>query len=89
MEYNTDLAMMIARVITYINGNVQRKELEFVQTFLQQYILQKGPKEFGIRCEEGAIKELEQLDKGTCFSPISIKEMTPAEKKKAMNALCS
>ena len=34
VEYNTDLAMMIARVITDINGNVQRKGLEFVENFL-------------------------------------------------------
>ena len=79
--------MMIARVITDINGNVQRKRLEFVETFSQQYILQKGLKVFGKRGEKGAHKELEQLHKRTCFSPVSVKEMSPAEKEKAMNAL--
>ena len=87
VEYKTDLSMMIARVITDIHASVQRKGLEFVEVFAQQYILQKGLKVFGNRGEDGAYKELEQLHKRTCFSPISIKEMTPIEKKKAMNAL--
>ena len=56
-------------------------------SYLQQYILQKGLKVFQEAGEEAATKEMDQLHKRNCFTPVSIKEMTDQEKKKAMEAV--
>ena len=87
VEYNPNLAMMIGRVICDINANVQCRGMDFVQSFAQQYILPKGLKKLREKGEAGVWKELEQLHKRTCFTPVDVSEMTPSEKQKAMEAL--
>ena len=47
----------------------------------------KGLKKFGQRGEDATIKELEQLHKRTCFTPIHVNKMSADEKKKAQDAL--
>jgi len=53
----------------------------------QQYILQKGLKKFKERGSEAAIKELDQLHKQNCFTPVDVSSLTAAEKRKAQEAL--
>ena len=55
--------------------------------FGQQYLLKKGLEKFGERGTKANEKELRQLHDRTCFRPISIADMTPEEKMKAMEAL--
>ena len=55
--------------------------------FAQQYILEKGLKIFGKRGQEAAQKEMDQLYKRNCFTPVSVSEMTETERKKAQRAL--
>ena len=83
VEYHTSLANVIARTMVYINHMVREKGASFAQ----QYILQKGLKIFGKRGHDAAIKEMDQLHRQHCFTPCSIKEMTPEEHRKAMEAL--
>ena len=83
VEYYTSLANVIARTMVYINHMVREKGASFAQ----QYILQKGLKIFGKRGQDAAIKEIDQLHRRHCFTPRSIKEMTPEERRKAMEAL--
>ena len=71
-----------------INGSVTRRGLAIVESFAQQYILEKGLKKFGNKGEQAAYKEMEQLHKRTCFTPILVKDMTEDEKMKAQLALC-
>ena len=56
-------------------------------SFVQQCILQKGLKKFGQEGRKAAVKEADQLHKRNCFTPISVGELTPEEKKKAQEAL--
>ena len=75
--------MVIARVIADLNNAVTIKGASFAQ----QHILQKGLKVFGKRGKAASVKELDQLHQRNCFTPISIKDLTPEEKRKAMEAL--
>ena len=83
VEYNPQLAMIIARVMSDINGKATTQGASFGQ----QYILQKGLKKFKKRGAAAAQKELDQLHRRTCFTPIDISTLTPQEKRKAMEAL--
>jgi hypothetical protein len=56
-------------------------------SFAQQYIMQQGLKKFGKKGEDAALKEVGQMCKRTCFAPVSIKEMTSQERKKAQEAI--
>ena len=49
--------------------------------------VQKGIKKFGAAGSEAAIKELDQLHKCNCFTPVDVATMTTAEKSKAVNSL--
>ena len=83
MEYNAQLAQVIARMIIDINSSVMTQEA----SFSQQYILKKGLKKFGARGSEASKKELNQLHTRNCFSPRDVSVLSPSEKKKAMEAL--
>ena len=52
----------------------ERITLEGV-SFGQQYILQKGLKVFGKRASAASMKELDQLHKRNCFTPISVTDI--------------
>ena len=83
VEYNPNLAMVIARVMSDINS----KSTAHGASFAQQYIFEKGLKKFKQRGSDAAAKELDQLHRRNCFSPLDVSKMTPQEKRKAMDAL--
>ena len=56
-------------------------------SFAQQYILKKGLKVFGKRGHEASKKELDQLHRRNCFTPISVAKLLQTKRKKAMEAL--
>eukprot|EP00980_Cylindrotheca_fusiformis_P015510 scaffold4410_cov78-Cylindrotheca_fusiformis.AAC.1 len=56
-------------------------------SFGQQYMLQKGLKVFGEAGENAAKKELDQLHRRNCFTPVSVADMSATERKKAQQAL--
>ena len=87
LEYNPDLAPVMAQLISDIHGGIQRRGMEFVESFAQQYVLERGLKKFGERGDEATFKELEQLHKRTCFTPIDISKMTSSEKQRAQRAI--
>ena len=51
-------------------------------------MLKKGLKKFGDKGEQATYKEMEQMHKRTCFTPVLVKDLTPEEKEKAQRALC-
>jgi hypothetical protein len=53
-------------------------------SFIQTYSLNKGLKKFGDHGKEAAQKEMKQLHDHVVFEPILIADMTPLERKRAM-----
>ena len=82
-EYAAELAMVIARSMVDINEGTTIKGASFGQ----QYMLKKGLKVFGDKGSQATSKELDQLHKRNCFTPIAIADLTQSEKRKAMEAL--
>ena len=70
-EYTPQMAMILARLIIDINAKATSKGASFAQ----QYPLQKGLKLFKERGVKATTKELDQLIKRVCFTPISIAEV--------------
>ena len=83
VQYEVQLAMVIARLITDMNAKVSATGT----VFGQQLILPKGLKKWKQRGRGAAYKEDDQLHNRTCFEPRAVSELTPAEKKKAQEAL--
>ena len=83
VEYTAERAPVIARVMVELNQRVGAKGI----LLGQQHILQKGLKLFQQDGYKAAVDELDQLHRRVCFTPMSVSELTPSEKKKAMEAL--
>ena len=83
LEYLPSEAMLIARLMT----DIQDKMTKHGASFAQQYIMQKGLKIFGERGRNGVNNEMAQLHQRGCFSPVSVKDMTASEQRKAQEAL--
>ena len=64
-----------------IKNNIQ--DYNFVETFT----LKQGLKKFGKKGHDAAHKEMKQLHDRVCFRPINPNNMTPSERKKAMESL--
>jgi len=83
LEYETDRtpvwAMFMKRLCDMFG--------EYGYAFAQQFILEKGLKVFGKRGQEAAKKEMDQLYKRNCFTPVNVRDMTKSERKKAQRAL--
>ena len=82
LTYNDHEAVVLAQTMMHISQKV-----ESGQQFSQQYSLKQGLKKFGENGWKAAQAEMEQLHVRTCFKPCSVKDMTEAERKKAMRAL--
>ena len=82
-EYDTKMAPVVAFIMSEMNTRATSKGA----CFGPQYLLKKGLEKFGERGVKANEKELRQLHDRTCFEPVSIAEMTPDEKKKAVEAL--
>ena len=77
------MTSLIARLIVDINTKATNDKTAFAQ----QFILKKGLKEFGDAGYKAALKEVAQLHKRTCFTPLPVKELTEEERHKAVKAL--
>jgi Reverse transcriptase (RNA-dependent DNA polymerase) len=82
-EYDSSLALVIARII----DDISKKVSMFGAQFGQQHMLHKGLKVWGERGSTAASKEMNQLHDRNCFSPVSVADMTPQERAKAMEML--
>ena len=82
-EYNPQLAMVIARYMADINAKATAHGV----SFSQQFILQKGLKKFEEQGLQATFKELDQLHKWTCFTPIDVSSLSASKKHKAQEAL--
>ena len=83
-EYASERAALIAQVIQQIKDRVTG--LDGV-SFIQQYYITKWLKIFGEKGQGAAMKELEQLVKRNCWRPTKVEDLTPIEKKQAVDAM--
>jgi hypothetical protein len=83
IEYDRDIAMIAAQTMIKIN----QMTMDQGANFAQQYIVQRGLKKFGDKGKQAASKEMDQLHKRNCFTPMDIFKLSAPEKKKAQEAL--
>ncbi|CAJ1970384.1 unnamed protein product [Cylindrotheca closterium] len=75
-KYDADEALVVARVIQQIRDGVNDGiNGQDGVSFIQQYYLNKGLKIFKEQGKEAAMKELDQLIKRSCWTPISIEKL--------------
>jgi hypothetical protein len=86
-EYSQDTAQVIATVMCHWNNVCRQFDETALAMFIQTYSLNKGIKKFGQKGKDAAIKEMKQLHNRTVFEGIKIKDMTPLERKRAMESL--
>jgi hypothetical protein len=86
-EYNQDTANVIAYVMTHCNYTMAGMNDIETFSFIQTYSLNQGLKRFGERGRKTAHKEMRQLHDRVVFEPIHIEDMTPLERKRAMESL--
>ena len=83
-EYSDERALMIARVMQQIKDKIETTD---GVSYVQQYHIHKGLKLFKEKGEAAATKEMEQLIKRNCFSPIHVEELSESEKRKAVDSM--
>ena len=83
-QYQFTEAKLIANYIWELGQAAQNKSGE---SFIQTYSLIKGLKKFGDKGYDAAFGEMKQLHDREVFRPINVSEMTPLEKKRAMESL--
>jgi hypothetical protein len=82
-SYTTETAKVVARIMSDINTQTTIKGANLAQ----QYIVQRGLKKFGQRGTDAATKEMDQLHRRNCFTPIDVATMTIEERQKTVDAL--
>jgi hypothetical protein len=82
-EYERDDAMLMTRLIEDLNSKITIQGASFAQL----YLIQKGLKMFGEEGRKASAKEIDQLHRRNCFTPRSIVEMSPIERRRAPQAL--
>jgi hypothetical protein len=86
-EYNQDITQVIGYVMTHFKYTMAGMNDIQTFSFLQTYSLNQGLKIFGKRGRKAAHKEVRQLHDRVVFEPIHIEDMTPLERKRAMESL--
>ena len=83
-EMHTDtVAMVAARLMVETQARCSTQGVQFAQ----QHLMHKGLQKFGEKGEAGALKEMDQLHRRTCFTPMDVSTLTPEERAKAQEAL--
>jgi hypothetical protein len=82
-EYTSSDAMIMARLMDDLNNKITIEGASFAQ----HYLLNKGIKVYGQKARDASSKEMNQLHRRNCFTPISVAEMSPIERRKAQQAL--
>jgi hypothetical protein len=86
-EYTTESAHIIALSMSHYMHSMVGMNDDETFSFIQTYSLNKGLKKFGDRGKDAAQKEMKQLHDRVVFEPILIADMTPLERKRAMESL--
>ncbi|KAG7373398.1 reverse transcriptase RNA-dependent DNA polymerase [Nitzschia inconspicua] len=87
LEYTNEKARVIVTVMCHMNDKLSNPRNHKAQQFLQTYSLLSGLKKFGQKGRVAAIGELKQLHDRVVFRPIRVSDLTPLERKRAMESL--
>ncbi|KAG7350725.1 reverse transcriptase RNA-dependent DNA polymerase [Nitzschia inconspicua] len=87
LEYTNEKARVIVTVMCHMNDKLSNPKNHKAQQFLQTYSLLSGLKKFGQKGRVAAIGELKQLHDRVVFRPIRVSDLTPLERKRAMESL--
>ena len=82
LEYTSKTSLYIARTMCELRKRAHDEGV----VFGQQFTLKKGLKEFQERGVTACKKELGQLHKRVVFDPVSVKDMTTSERRKAQES---
>ncbi len=74
-------------VIAHYMADINEKATAHGVSFSQQFILQKGLKKFKECGFQATFKELDQLHKRNCFTPVDVSSLSANKKHKAQEAL--
>ena len=88
-EYTTEEGKVIATIMQYfefLNNDTSTTKAKAKQ-FVQTYSLKTGLKKFGKKDKESSMKEMTQLEQREVYYPIHVSDLTPLERKRAMESL--
>ena len=83
VEYSLEYALLIARCM----DDLQNKITQHGVSYAQQYLLKPGLKIFKDRGVKATKEELSQMLRRNCFWPTLVSDMTPSERRKAVDAI--
>jgi hypothetical protein len=86
-EYTPETARVIAATMCHINAKFSGLTDEQMHQFIQTYSLKKGLQKFGERAKAATMSEMSQLHDRAVFEPIRVEDMTPVERRRAMESL--
>ena len=86
-EYTDDRLMIIAQLMVRLHHGAQMLGSEIFACYGQQHVYERGLKLFGEEGEEAAVKEMDQMVRRVCFTPIDPAELSESEFKKAQDAM--
>ena len=75
------------RITVNVMVDIRNKTMERGASFAQQYPLKKGLQVFGEAGKVAALKEVDQLYKRSCLTPINVKDFSNRERRKAQFAI--
>ena len=87
VEYDSSLAPIIAKIMCHYGMKFGSMTDQEAYSFIQTYSLSKGIKKFGDRGIDSATSEMEQLHDRACWNPIHVSNLTPEERKRALESL--
>ena len=85
--YSQDDTMILALIMCQVQEKCSNPSGLKGHQFIQTYSLTKALKKFGPKAKEAALGEMKQLHDRVVFEPISLEDMDPVEKKRALESL--
>ena len=85
--YSIESAQIIAKTMHYLNNMIHSKKYEKLYSFVVTYSLNKCLKHFGQKGYDAAFGEVKQLHDRVVFRPVNISDLTPQERKRALESL--
>ena len=86
-EYAKEEARVIAKIMEHLETKVNNIEERTYTQLAQTYSLQAVLKKFKDKGKEATMGEMKQLDDRNVYYPIKVEELTPKERKRAMESL--
>ena len=86
-EYAKEEARVIAKIMEHLETKVNNMEERTYTQLAQTYSLRAALKKLKDKGKEATMGEMKQLDDRNVYYPIKVEELTPKERKRAMERL--